>query len=663
MSIKGFKVGNKVEKYDYNALENIPDSLDDLFKYGEWGQVLASDGNGGVFWTRIETVEQADFSDIPDYVRQEAVNVMKKARSKQTDNTITFFTITDSHQDDNNQNVVDGNLHAGMGAKILAYYLNLDFCAYLGDYTTGSSTTTIAQGKQHFTEINADIEDAYDGNVQFRTVGNHDPLGYSYEQNGTALTPAELYERIGSYNDDGTTVMGSTTAGYCYRDFASKKVRVICLNTADAASYTGNAESVSNAQQQWFADTLISTPQGYGIIILSHHPLDWGNIMPVSTALKAFVNGETASVGGVSYNFANKNKSSWILNFHGHTHCFKVDKLHYNNGGTGVAYDVKRIASPNSCYNRNNEYGRNSSAEYYGIEFGEDKTYNKTVATAQDTAFCAYVIDPDSMLVYAFKYGAGYDRVINIDNADNTIYYSVTTNLSNANYYGATSVTSGSSLSATIGARSGYELATVKVMMGNNDITATAFSNGRISIPSVNDNITITAIAVETADATNVVPLSLNPLNYNEIFNNVGYKDDSYVSGTGEGTAQGYVATGSIDLPTATVTDISYIYIRGGNITTDGHCRFAIFNYDQRSSSWAGTGSAANGWMTAVAWITAIDKLADDYWRLTVDPSWAAQYMVSTHRCFRVSVEGVGSELFISINTPISSDIYDAYVS
>ena len=83
--------------------------------------------------------------------------------------------------------------------------------------------------------------------------------------------------------------MGSTTAGYCYRDFAAKNLRVICLNTADVAAPTGGAEACSDAQKKWFADTLISTPQGYGVLILSHHPLDWGNIMSVSHILRAYV--------------------------------------------------------------------------------------------------------------------------------------------------------------------------------------------------------------------------------------------------------------------------------------------------------------------------------------------------------------------------------------
>lgn len=629
MSIKGFLVNGKVEKYDYTSL------------------VYGGDG--------------VDMTDIPGYVATEAVRVVNRVRDKQTPNTITFMTLTDSHQYDENQNVVDGNLHAGQAARIMSYFLDMDFGAYLGDYTMGSSTTGIIEGMNHFTEINNNIEEAFSRVVNFRTVGNHDPLGYSYAQNETALTPAQLYSYIGRYNDDGTTVMGSTTAGYCYRDYANKKVRVICLNTADLPSYTSGAENVSDAQKKWFADTLIGTPSDYGIIILSHHPLDWGNIMPVSDILKAFVEGETKTIAGTSYNFAGQNKASWILQFHGHTHCYTVDKLHYNSGGTGVEYDVKRIASPNTCFNRNNEYGRNTGVEYYGIEFGESITYNKTAGTARDTAFCVYVIDPDDLIVYSYVYGAGYNRVINFDPQSSTTYYSITANVTNATYTGEASAAAGSAYTATVAIDQGYYLDSISVVMGGADITEDVYLNGTISIPSVDANVVITVEALEDIPATNIVPTLLKPDDYTAVFNGTGYKDNSYASGGAEGNATGYVATGVYQLG-SNPENINAIYIRGADITSDDHCRFYIFRDGTTSSSWSAKGSDANSWMTGVGWITSIEQLGTKYWKLTVDPAWATSYMKSTLRVIRMSVQGTGSELFISINNRIADDVYNAFI-
>ena len=297
-----------------------------------------------------------------------------------------------------------------MAAKILAYAVpNLDFCCYLGDYTAGSSTTTIAEGKQHFAEINADIDEAFKGIPQFRTLGNHDSLQYSATQNGGVLSAAELYGLVGKYCDGAT--YGSTTEGYCYRDFSAKKLRVICLNTAENTQ----KEYVSDAQKLWFANTLknVGTNTDWKALILSHHPLDWGGVCILSNIVKAYVDGGSITVSsGNTINFSGSNKAKILAAVHGHVHCFKAAKLNSISSGAGTEYNTWRIATPNMCFARNNEYGQNGNAEYYGIEFGEEQTYAKTAGGANDTAFVVNVCNPSEETVYSFCYGAGYDREI-----------------------------------------------------------------------------------------------------------------------------------------------------------------------------------------------------------------------------------------------------------
>lgn len=351
-----------------------------------------------------------EHTDIPDYVKSAALGVAKKVRAVQTDESVTFIAMSDAHQLDTSTDIVTGNLHAGMAAKVLAYAIpSLDFCCYLGDYTAGSSTTTLSEGRQHFKEINADIDEAFKGIPQFRTVGNHDSLQYSKSQNSTVLSAAELYQYIGKYNAG--AVMGSTTEGYCYRDFDSKKLRVICLNTAEATE----KEYVSDAQKLWFANTLkaVGAKAGWNMLILSHHPLDWGNVCILSNIIKAYVDGSSVTVSsGNTVSFAGSNNATILATVHGHVHCFKAAKLNSIASGTGTEYNIWRVATPNMCFARNNEYGQNGSTEYYGIEFGETTTYNKTAGTANDTAFVVNVINPSKQTVYSFCYGAGYDREV-----------------------------------------------------------------------------------------------------------------------------------------------------------------------------------------------------------------------------------------------------------
>ena len=366
----------------------------------------------------ITTADNIVHADIPEYIKSAALEVAKKVRAVQTPESITFIAMSDAHQLDTSADIVAGNKHAGMAAKALAYIMpNIDFACFLGDYTAGSNTTTIEEGKRHFAEINADIDEAFAGIPQFRTVGNHDPLGYSYSQNGNYLNQATLYELVGKYNNDGITVMGSTTGGYCYRDFTSKKVRVICLNTAEMTSASsGGAENMTAEQKLWFANALKSAGakgSDWGIIVLSHHPLDWGNILMASNIVHAYVEGGSITVtSGNTVNFSGSNSAKFLGAFHGHVHCFKTAKLNYIANSVGTEYQAYRIAVPNMCFARNNEYGQNGKNEYYGIEFGEDTTYSKTAGTANDTAFVVNVVNPSEQKIYSFCYGAGYDREI-----------------------------------------------------------------------------------------------------------------------------------------------------------------------------------------------------------------------------------------------------------
>ena len=527
---------------------------------------------------RINAITTADnivHGDIPDYIKAAALEVAKKVRAVQTSESITFIAMSDSHQLDTSSDIMTGNLHAGMAAKALAYILpNIDFACFLGDYTAGSSTTTIDEGKQHFAEINADIDEAFSGLPQFRTVGNHDDLHYSQAQNGTALTAEELYELVGKYNDDGITVMGSTTGGYCYRDFEDKHLRVICLNTSDYLS----SGAITDTQLKWFAQTALdfsgkASPSEWSFLVLGHHPMDW--VVTPALVLKAYMDGETYSGGTWTRDFGGANQAAFIGNFHGHIHNFKAGKLHYryDTSTTPVTtkeFNAMRVAIPNMCFARNNEYGQNSGTEVYDIEYGEATSYNKTAGTAQDTAFCVVVIDRASKIIHAFCYGAGIDREVSFDFT--LASYSVTNTLSHVTSSNSTlSVTEGSSYYAELTPSDGYALDSVTVTMGGVDITATAYGDGVVSIGAVTGNIVITATAAKVIVSTDLIA-------------EYGYRD-GYRMSTSSGNfsaGAGYVAIGypnAIPVGVADYPNGFVIEVTGANFNSSSHnnCTWAIY--------------------------------------------------------------------------------------
>lgn len=379
------------------------------------GKPLTLDGKTlTVEITESSGADSIQHADIPDYVKAEALAVAEKVKAVRTADSIVFIAASDAHQLDSNADIVAGNLHAAQAMKALAYILpDIDFCCYLGDYTWGASNTTIAETKQHIAEVSANLDEAFKGIPQFRTVGNHDSGAYAYAQNGAIISDADLYQLIGKYCEGATFGIGNS--GYCYRDFAEKKLRVICLNTSEglteSSASTGN---VSNEQAAWFAETMRDVGQktGWRVLVLSHHPLDWSVVNKCSNVIRAYTEGVGVSLGGTDVQFSGFNDATFLGAFHGHTHCFKTAKLNTISGNTPTEYDAWRVAIPNMSFNRNNEYGQNGAAEYYGIEFGEETTYNKTAGTADDTAFVVNVLNPSEQKIYSFCYGAGYDREI-----------------------------------------------------------------------------------------------------------------------------------------------------------------------------------------------------------------------------------------------------------
>lgn len=185
---------------------------------------------------------------------------------------------------------------------------------------------------------------------------------------------------------------------------------------------------------------------------------------------------------------------------------------------------------------------------------------------------------------YSIKYEME-DGTIDIGNLvlDTNVYYSVTSNLTNCENSNSTKeVVEGESYSATITANSGYELKTVTVTMGGQNVSV---SGGDISIVNVTGDIVITAVAELAGPSyTNQIPLSIGvdgkPFN-----NGQGYKTGYRLSlsGGGESAQEGTEVTGFIP-----VTKNSVIRIK--NIAYSGDTTRGVVGYD---ANFTKVGSAA----------------------------------------------------------------------
>lgn len=330
--------------------------------------------------------------EVPDYVRAEAERVAALVQSRQNANTVTMLLGSDIHArlgltegSYRTDRMLESAKHAAQAMKIIRDRVHIDFAGLLGDYIWDGGET-VEEAMELYRMIAEYFDPAFNGLPQFWVKGNHDMLGNT--ASGVELTDDQIFSCIGIRNTGAVFLSGNRVHGHCYRDFEEFKLRVVCVNTCE----TRNVHSVGAAQNAWLTDVLsLSGKTGWKSIILCHVPLDsWGAESTVLKNVAAF-------------------SDSILCVIHGHLHNYLT--------GTLTGTSIPRICIPNIDFYRTNEYGENGTGEGAGgyIEYGEEVSYEKTAGTAEDTAFCVVTIDLKTGKLYADHYGAGYDRIIDLD--------------------------------------------------------------------------------------------------------------------------------------------------------------------------------------------------------------------------------------------------------
>lgn len=620
----------------------------------------------------LSAEEKLKASEYPAYVSPEVLEVANKVNSVRKSDSIVFVAMSDSHycadqvlnfyETETNASV----LQANQAAKVLAYLLDADFFAHLGDVSCGADSTTPDMLKKQIEGFISYFREAKSDLPVFICIGNHDAGIYYHnaQTDGNIHTmPGEyLYQNFTAYSESEDTVIGGTEyGGYCYRDFADKKLRVIMLNTAEqiAGSHIDNA--TYGAQRLWLANALLDLNSkddaaNWGFIILCHYPADYGSATAkISKLLSAYVNGGSITITdnsdgtNATVNFS-KNSAKMIAQFHGHIHNFKYDKLYDN----GTQYDAWRICIPNGQFNRENTYGTIG-----GINYKEDKTYTKTINTENGTSFVINVINPSEEKIYSFCYGAGYDRVIGYgaETLYSIIYDLTAVEMLNKVY----SVKKGEPLSVSVdsaGVADGYDITTATVVMGGVDITSSAYNNGQISIANVTGNVIITikatkapttnlGLIAEEGDSTNIYN---NGLGYKNNYRLVDSSDEMY-----ERAESGYVVTGYIPYVVQAGVLPKTIIIQGATLDEAAYCKIRFFKSTKTTTDKPYISGAPTSKEKAFSEIFTIKTLGDKHYKLIPIPDSSTGGMIGTNSVpniayMRLSLIGTGEDLIITFD-------------
>lgn len=225
-----------------------------------------------------------------------------------------------------------------------------------------------------------------------------------------------------------------------------------------------------------------------------------------------------------------------------------IEAAHQNSGGSGTSYDDTEIKTD-----------INTIKTDLGTE--ELTTTAKNVKGAVNEVAAQYkdianlFTTEQTTNSYKIKYGNKVIAEIPIGNTTPVEpvvkKYTITSTLSNAtSNNNKTEIEENQSYTATITANEGYEINTVIITMGGNDITSTVYNGGNINISKVTGNLVITVECIEVITSIDNEKLV-----------------DMDLTGLSDGSVTSFINTVSND--TATVSDKKLINIKNSKVTVD----------------------------------------------------------------------------------------------
>lgn len=501
----------------------------------------------------------------------EILRVTDAVKEYQTENSFSFLAFADTHFYGQNDSAAFEL--AGMAAAQIRKNVTLDFSVLLGGITADAS--------------------------QFQSEALQDEVvgGYFKE----AISGIPLFTAIGEQDCYPVSSMNSPSESYFFHDLSQHKTRIIILNTSDTAS--GNNEGMSATQLQWFAQSLDlsekADAEDWGILILSHMPLDFGSLLnSAGRILDAYLTGTdvelTIQEETVSYSFAEKNAAEIIANIHGHTHNFLADNLYLTMEKDGMYRSViVRICIPNLNSEDTNQFSTEGTTGTNGIAYGEAETYDKIPGTEKSISFNTVTVDRDKKIISCINYGAGFDREIPY--------------------------------------RSGLLTETL-----------------------------VSGMPAPEGSYVNQIPESKEfGIRNNTIFNGIGYRNNTYLvcndikeEAWPYGNDARYVTTGAIPFTVPSYLTPPVIYIWGAELNEDEQTRFFIYDSQKYRLVLQATGAEFKNYFT-------IEQLGDLYYKLTPIPEGKASVLfpATNGRAGRGSIafslKGTGENLVITVGEPI----------
>jgi hypothetical protein len=367
----------------------------------------------GTSITASEVQSLVDKGEIKVYYANETPNVVEKNIGCETYTKAVMYKHKTASADSFLHNIPVIAHFSDVHGDIVRVKNMLDYCKYLGvDVAINTGDTVCNKAIDGVSSYNELVN-----NYDFPTlvcIGNHDAWLLNDNTPGNGNT--KMYNRYINPNsiqfgyelpndsdyDDSPT--------YYYRDFDNQKIRVICLNQYEQGLRDWSVYGrISEKQVNWLIDTLSSTPQDYGVILMYHarevstlkdstydkffDDLRTGTVSglnisgsPITTIIDAFIS--KVSIDGqytqllvnngsetISYHadFTSLNSGvEFICHMNGHAH---ADFVTYYNGTTNLQLCLN-ITTAQSLYGFTHYYKANDGDIPRGGEGACEEAFN-----------------------------------------------------------------------------------------------------------------------------------------------------------------------------------------------------------------------------------------------------------------------------------------------
>ena len=324
------------------------------------------------------------------YYIEEFNKTVETINQLKTKNCLCFNLISDSHIFSFTEPEPSGYMYNFENVEALNKAVDIDCLFHLGDLMWFMKNYWSEEKTVAFLTEARDNLIACNKNCYF-VPGNHD---------GTDSHPPvekQWYDIFVKYKKDKLSSFEESKPYYSV-DFKEHKTRFIslmaCFQNNEGIHYGWYEEQIN-----WLTDTLLSTPDNYKIILLTHiNPIDGDkrteNKDEFINYLNAFADGKEFKSSAFCADFTNKSSAKIILMLAGHTHYDRILNQ------TALPFPVVEVA----C-NRFHEINKGDGWGEKEGGFSPRRTFNTHTADLWDTV----IYNSEKMTMDFIRFGAGED--------------------------------------------------------------------------------------------------------------------------------------------------------------------------------------------------------------------------------------------------------------